>query len=128
MYHPEKRDAPEASDPLHRISYLRPGIEDFNGKGDISHSPIWFEVATLQFTPLHLEFEAFLHERFGLTRDDTCRWVGKSCPVYSFRAVVLVADMVIAGLSQLAQSCHLGGSIELGALKKIWRKRGSFCP
>ena len=54
--------------------------------------------------------------------------MGKSCPVYSFRAVVLVADMVIAGLPQLAQSCHLGGSIELGALNKIWRKRGSFCP
>ena len=53
MYHLEKRDAPEASDPLQFISYLRPGIEDsFNRKGEIPHSPIWFEVATLQFTPL----------------------------------------------------------------------------
>ena len=84
MYHLEKRDAPEASDPLHFISYLRPGIEDFfNRKGEIPHSPIWFEVATLQFTPLCLEFEAFLHERFGLTRDDTCRWVSRVLYIHS---------------------------------------------
>ena len=52
--------------------------------------------------------------------------MGKSCPVYSFRAGVLVADMVIAGLSQLAQSCHLWGSIELGALRKFAEREGAY--
>ena len=51
--------------------------------------------------------------------------MGKSCPVYSFRAGILVADMVTAGLSERAQSCHLWGSIELGTLRKFGEREGA---